>query len=157
MSSSTRTSARDDRGAVLILTLVLTIVLAAVVVAIASFVAVGLRTSKVTDNRNETNADGAAAITWAMESFRTGTLGLGDCSPTGAPVLVPAEIAVNGSSILLECQTTTEVGTFPVVYLRATADNGSTSRIVQAVAQFSPGEAVRALDWKVDDADLVGP
>lgn len=147
-----------DRGTVLILTLVLTVILSVVVIAIANFVTVGLRTSEITDARNETNADGAAAITWAMEAFRDTTLGLADCGPSpGLDIVVPAAVNVNGSTTSLKCEATTVGGQFPIVYLRATADNGTMTRTVEAVAQFAPTVAVRALDWRIDDSDLVGP
>lgn len=148
-----------DSGSVLILTLVLTVILSVVVIAIAGFVTVGLRTSETTDHRNETNADGAAAITWAMEAFRDGsTLTLANCGAApGVVIGVPGSVNVNGSSTTLRCETTTAAGQFPIVYLRATASNGSTNRTVQAVAQFAPGVAVRALDWRIDDSGLVGP
>lgn len=149
---------RHDRGVVLVLTLILTVVMAVVVIAIASFVVVGLRTSQSTDHRNETNADGAAAITWAMEAFRDTTLDLGDCGVApGAPIVVPPAVVNNGSAVTLRCESTGAGGTFPIVFLRATAGNGATTRVVEAVAQFSPNEAVRALDWRVDDSDLLGP
>lgn len=151
-----RTRTRDE-GAILVLTLILSVVLAVVVVAIASFVTVGLRASEATDHRNETNADGAAAVTWAMESFRDTSLDLSDCGNPAVDIIVPAEIRINGSAVTLKCETSIAGGTFPVVYLRARADNGSTVRIVEAVAQYSANEAVRALDWRVDNSDLIGP
>lgn len=152
------TGARRDDGTILILSLILTVVLAVIVIAIAGFVTVGLKTSRVTDHRNETNADGAAVITWAMEEFRAGTFDLTSCGPNpGLDIPVPGVIAVNGATTTLRCETTTAAGSFPIVYLRATASDGGTTRSVEAVAQFAPGVAVRTLDWRVDDSDLVGP
>jgi hypothetical protein len=149
---------RRDTGAVLVLTLILTVVLGAVVIALAGFATVGLRTSHITDSRSETNADGAAAITWAMEAFRDTSLSLTDCGQGSASALiVPSAIAVNGSTITLTCEVTAPDGAFPVVHLRATAQNDGSQRNVEAVAQFAPGVAVRALDWKIDDSDLIIP
>ena len=154
-------STNRDRGTVLVLTLILTVVLAVVVVAIASFVSVGLRTSDTTDLRSETNADGAAIVTWAMEQLRLGNLDVGvNCPSGGAAVDLSAagSIAANGSSVTLECSSGTQIGTFPVVTLSAVATKDSVRREVLAVAQVAPppDAAVRALDWSVDDVPL-GP
>lgn len=147
-----------DHGGVLVLTLVLTVVLAVVVIALAGFVTVGLRTSDVTDRRTETNADGAAVVTWAMDAFRTGALDLSSCGAgTESPIVVPAALNVNGSATSLSCEVTAPDGLFPVVHLRATATDGTVQRQVESIAQFSPGVAVRALDWKVDDSELIIP
>ena len=144
-----------DRGTVLVITLILVVVLAVVVVAMARFSAVGLRASETTDDRSETNADGAAVVTWAMEQLRTGALTAASCD--GVTDLAPAApINVNGSTVTLICSTSASSGSFPVVTLEATASKGTAARRVQAVAQYASGVAVRALDWSVDDVPL-GP
>lgn len=156
----------EDRGAVLILTLILTVVLAVVVIALATYVGTGLRTSDVTHLRSETNADGAAAITWAMEEFRLGNMLVGvgeDCDPTEPnpdgrllPTL-PAAIAVNGSAVELRCTTSSDGSGFPVIILSADATKDGVRREVEAVVQFSlVDNAVRAVDWGVDDVPI-GP
>ncbi len=146
---------RCDDGAVLVLTLVLVLVLGVVVVALASFVTVGLHTSKVTDARSETNADGAAAVTWAMEGFRDTSRTVASCD--GSLEVVPPAIAVNGSAVTLTCNITAPDGAFPVVHLKALAQLDGVRRNVEAAAQLAPGVAVRALDWKIDDAQLISP
>lgn len=146
-----------DRGTVLILTLLLTVVLAVVVIALATYVSVGLRTSDTTDLRSETNADGAAAITWAMEEFRTAGLQATDCDSAGTTLTVPGVVAANGSTVAVICTSDAPIGSFPVVTLEATATKDGVSRQVKAVAQFSAAQAaVRTLDWSVDDVPL-GP
>lgn len=150
-------SNRHDRGAVLVLTLILTVVLAAVVIALAGFVTVGLRTSKVTDARSQTNADAAAAVTWAMEGFRTSSRTMSSCTGLSNVETVPNAVAVNGSAVTLQCEVTAPSGAFPVVHLVAIATRNNVRRNVEAVAQVAPGVAVRALDWKIDDSQLVNP
>ncbi len=149
------TEQRGDHGAVLILTLVLVVILGVVVVALANFVTVGLRTSEVTDARTETNADGAAAVTWAMEGFRDASRSVASCD--GSVESVPPAIAVNGSAVTLTCNITAPDGSFPVVHLTAVAQLDGVRRNVEAAAQLAPGVAVRALDWKIDDAQLISP
>lgn len=150
-----------DRGTVLVLTLILTVVLAVVVLALATYVTAGLRTSETTNLRSETNADGAAAITWAMEEFRVGNRTVpADCSDTApTPTIpVPAEVSVNGSAIVLECSTDSSGSGFPVIKLSAEATKDDVRREVEAVAQFSLADgAIRALDWGVDDVPVATP
>jgi len=154
------TTSKRDQGTVLILTLILTVVLAVVVIALASYVAVGLRTSDTTDLRSETNADGAAAVTWAMEEFRLGNLDVSlDCPSAGASIdisAVDSTINVNGSVLTLDCSSGAPAGSFPVITLSATATKDGVRREVLAVAQIAPppDSAVRALDWSVDDVPL---
>lgn len=143
-----------DRGTVLILTLVLTVILAVVVVALATYVATGLRTSDTTDLRSETNADGGAALTWAMEEFRTGGLVLAACDGV-TDLAPPSVVLVNGSSVEIFCTSDAPLGSFPVVNITATATKDGVAREVKAVAQYSSDQlAVRALDWSVDDVPL---
>lgn len=146
-----------DRGAVLVLVLLLTVILAVVILALVTFVETGLRTSDTTDLRSETNADGGAAISWAMEEFRLGGLTDSDCPSTGAPIAVPPNVAANGSVVTLSCTSDLAVGSFPVVTLEATATKDSVTRLVKAVAQYAPppDSAARTLDWSVDDVPLV--
>lgn len=152
--------ADTDRGAVLVLTLILTVVLSVVVVALAAYVTVGIGTSDITDLRSETNADGAAVVTWAMEEFRIGSLDVStSCPPTGLPIPLGSadgEVNINGSLVTLECQSDSSTGAFPVVRLYAEATKDGVTRSVDAVAQIAPppDSAVRALDWGVDDVPI---
>lgn len=157
-------SSRRDPGTILILTLVFTVVLAVIVLALANYVAVGLRTSDTTDLRSETNADGAAVVTWAMEEFRLGNLDVSADCPSNDPMAgtpiplsaVDSSINVNGSELELFCSTRVATGSFPVITLAATATKDGVRREVLAVAQIAPPpqSAVRALDWSVDDVPL---
>jgi hypothetical protein len=146
----------QDRGAILILTLILTVVMAVIGIALARYASVGLRTSGITDLRSETNADGAAVVTWAMEELRFGNLDVAvDCPSGGKTIDLTSEgpINVNGSVVQLTCSSDAATGAFPVVTLSATATKNGVTREVLAVAQVAPPPdmAVRALDWSVDD------
>ena len=145
-----------DRGAILVLTLIFMVVLAVIGIALARYAGVGLRTSDTTDLRSETNADGAAVVTWAMEELRFGSLDVAaDCPSGGGTIDLTSAgpINVNGSVVQLICSSDSPTGAFPVVTLSATATKNGVAREVLAVAQVAPppDTAVRTLDWSVDD------
>lgn len=146
-----------DRGTVLVLTLIFTVVLAVIALALAQYAAVGTGTSSTTDLRSETNADAAATVTWAMEAFRVGDLTTDNCL-VATDITPTTPTNVNGSSVTLTCFSTAPTGYYPIVQLEAVAVKEGVTRRVQAVVQFAAfgGDAVRAIDWSVDDVPL-GP
>ena len=132
--SMRRTNDVDDEGSILILTLLLTIVLAAVVLALATYAATGLRTSKVTTERTESNTVAAAGVTWAIEEFAKKQLDpAADCDST---IGVPSGLLEPGESVLITCTTQPQIDRHPTVRLEAVGTTAAgTDRTIDVVLQ----------------------
>ena len=104
-----RPGRRRDEGAILVLTLLLTIVLASIVLAIATYAATGLRTSKVTTERTESNAAARSALTWVIEEFAKKQLAPDDpatCGTSPTTIPLPAGLVDTGA-VTVTCTTAT--------------------------------------------------
>jgi Tfp pilus assembly protein PilX len=145
---------RRDAGSVLVLTLILTVVLAALVIVLAQYATTGLKTSAVTDARTATNADGAAAINWAIEELVAGRLGESGCAdaPASHELSEPSGVVPSRLDVTLTCSNADPVGDHPTFKFVALTTNAEQERRVEAVVEFDAAtSAVRTVDWEVDD------
>lgn len=148
-SSETDTA---DRGTILILTLMLTVILAIVVLALASWSIAGLKTSKVTTERNRSNAITSSSITWVVEEFAAKRVQPQiDCTAVDTVIPVPAGVAPSGNTSVL-CSPLPDIGFHPAVKLSAlgtTADG--TERTISVVAQVPREQyTVQVRSWTAD-------
>jgi hypothetical protein len=87
----------EDRGAILILALVLSVLLGVVATALASYVAVGLKTSGVTDRRLE-------QLTATDGGLRAGTELLKQNPANCTTGLAPITLTIDGATVSVWCE-----------------------------------------------------
>jgi hypothetical protein len=104
---------------VLVITMLLTLVLAAIVLALASYAMVGVKTSKVTTERTESNAVSSSAVNWVIEEFAAKRLRPDlDCAVPDSVIAVPAGVSPSGTTSVT-CTPQPEIGFHPTVLLDA--------------------------------------
>lgn len=128
-----------DRGSLLIVTLILTVVLASVVLAITSYAAVGLRMTKVTDERMARLAAAEVGVWWAAEQLVDGV----DCSDLHDRSRQQADLRLNGASVEVRCE-----------HVQPSADVPGTVYVVSGIAHLGP--ASTRIDATVQIADYTG-
>lgn len=139
-----------DRGMVLVLTLLLTIVLAVIVLALATYAATALRTSGVTDGRNESNANASAGLDWTIERLAEKQLTPADCD--GSDVGVPVAVLPQAGTIAVACTNVAEVNGNPAVHLvaNATLPDGTARRIDAVVQVPAASHVANVVQWSAD-------
>ncbi|TDT15459.1 hypothetical protein BDK89_1030 [Ilumatobacter fluminis] len=153
METSTSTAeptAGRDGGMVLVLTLLLTIVLAVIVLALATYAATALRTSRVTDGRNESNVNASAGLDWTIERLAEKQLAPADCD--GSDVGVPVAVLPQAGTIAVACTNVAEVNGNPTVHLVATATlpDGTFRRIDALVQVPAASHVANVTQWSTD-------
>lgn len=149
-TSTTDVPTGRDRGMVLVLTLMLTIVLAVIVLALATYAATALRTSRVTDGRNESNANASAGLDWTIERLAEKQLTPADC--VGADVGVPVAVLPQAGTIAVTCTNVAEVNGNPTVHLvaNATLPDGTSRRIDALVQVPAASHVANVTQWSAD-------
>lgn len=150
-----RGRAPRDEGTVLVLTMVLTIILGAVACAVATYAAVGLRTSGVTDRRLDRLAATDGGLRAAAEILKQNPA---NCA-AGAPGVT---FEIDGASVNAWCEQNGSATTQWTPYrLHATATKGGASATAVADVQgrtssYGPCEPAKRCILSINSWAVVG-
>jgi Tfp pilus assembly protein PilX len=130
-------SAERDRGAILVVTLVLCMVLGITVVALARFATTGLKTSAVTDHRNEQVTALDAGLRVGLEIIET------NATACLTPYLVPQSI--NGVNVTVRCEQISPLLSTTWMTYRITSTISGSARTGVAIVQASTSSGAACL------------
>ena len=132
-----RLDSDGDDGAALVLTLVLCLILGPMVIAISSYATAGLRSSTITDTRNERLAAAEAGVRYAAERIVREEI----C----ATIVAPAELTLNDLPVFVSCSP--ENSLYRLVGV-SVIENSSTA--IDALIQVIPGTGqYSVLSWQI--------